>query len=89
MCVRDAAFHSGGHRQHLEGQWPPYKSPDLPQRYDSDPKIPRIHKEAMRSKHAHRLEDSTGREFYGLLDAGTFESVHQPVDNYINAMRGV
>ena len=40
----------------------------------------------MRSEHGHLWKDSAGREFYGLLDAGTFEPVWQPVGNYINAM---
>ena len=59
----------------LGGQRPPYKPPDLPHCYASDLKVPRSHKEAMRSEHAHLWEDSTARELYGLLDAGTFESV--------------
>ena len=57
----------------LGDQRPPYKPPDLPQCYDSDLKVPRSHKEAMRSEHTHLWMDSAGREFYGLLDARTFE----------------
>ena len=59
----------------LKDQLPPYKPPDLPQCYASDLKVPRSHKEAMRSEYAHLWEDSSGREFYGLLDAGTFGPV--------------
>ena len=57
----------------LNDQRPPYKPPDLPQCYVRDLKVPRKHMEAMRSEHAHRWKDSSGREFYGLLEAGTFE----------------
>ena len=56
----------------LGDQRPPYKPPDLPHSYASDLKVPRSHREAMRSEHAHLREDSMGREFYGLLDAGAF-----------------
>ena len=59
----------------LDDQRPPYKPPDLPQCYASDLKVPGSHREAMRSEYAHLWVDSTGREFYGLLDAGTFEPV--------------
>ena len=57
----------------LGDQRPPYKAPDLPHYYASDLKVPKSHKEAMRSEHAHLWKDSAGRQFYGLLDAGTFE----------------
>ncbi|CAB1114006.1 unnamed protein product [Ectocarpus sp. CCAP 1310/34] len=30
-------------------------------------------------------DDAVGREFFGLLDAGTFSPVEQPVENAINA----
>ena len=59
----------------LGDQRPPYKPPDLPHCYASDLKVPKNHKEAMRSEHAHLWKDSVGREFYGLLDAGTFEPI--------------
>ena len=59
----------------LGDQRPPYKPPDLPHCYASDLKAPWIHKEAMRSEHAHVWEDSTAREFYGLRDAEAFEPV--------------
>lgn len=59
----------------LDDQRPPHKPPDLPHCHASDLKVPGSHREAMRSEHAHLWEDSTGREFYGLLDAGTFEPV--------------
>ena len=57
----------------LGDQRPPYKPPDLPHCCASDLTVPRSHKEAMRSEHAHLWKDSAGREFYGLPDAGTFE----------------
>ena len=57
----------------LGDQRPPYKPPYLPHCYASDIKVPRSHKEAMRSEHVHLWKDSVGRQFYGLLDAGTFE----------------
>ena len=59
----------------LNDQRPPHRPPDLPHCYASDLKVPKSHKEAIRSKHAHLWRDSTGREFYGLLDAGTFEPI--------------
>ena len=59
----------------LDDQRPPHKPPDLPHCYASDLKVPRSYREAMRSEHAHLWEDSTGREIYGLVDAGTFEPV--------------
>ena len=66
----------------LGDRQPPYNPPDLPH-CASDPKVPRGHKDAMRSEYAHLREDPTGREFYRLLDAETFELVQQPA---INAM---
>ena len=54
-------------------QLPPHKPPDLKYCYASDLRIPWSYREAMRSDHAHLWEDSTGRRFYVLLDAGTFE----------------
>ena len=57
----------------LGDQRPPHKPPDLPHCYASGLKVPRSNKEAMRSEHAHLWKDSAGREFYGLLDAGTFD----------------
>ena len=51
------------------------KPPDFPHRFASDLKVPRSHKKAMRSEHAHLWKYSAGREFYGLLDAGTFAPV--------------
>ena len=59
----------------LDYQWPPHKPCDLPHSYASDLRVPVSYREAMRLEHAHLWEDSTGREFYGLLDAGTFEPV--------------
>ena len=59
----------------LDDQRPPHSPPDLPHCYASDLKVPKSHKEAMRSGHAHLWGDSTGLEFYGLLDTGTFEPI--------------
>ena len=59
----------------LDDQRPANRPPDLPHCYASDLKVPKIHKELMPSEHAHLCGDSTGREFYGLLDAGTFEPI--------------
>ena len=59
----------------LNDQRLPYKPPDLPQCFARDLRVPRNHTEAMRSEHAHLWKDSSGREFYGLLEAGTFEPV--------------
>ena len=59
----------------LDDQRPPYKPSDLLHCYASDLKVPRSHKEAMRSEQVHLWKDSAGWEFYGLLDAGTFEPV--------------
>ena len=59
----------------MNDQRPPYKPPDLPHCYASDLRVPKSHTEAMRSEYAHLWGDSTGREFYGLLDAGTFKPV--------------
>lgn len=68
----------------LADQRPPCKPPDSPHCYASNFKVPKSHREAMRGEHAYFWEDSTGREFHGLLDAGTSESVEQPVDNFIH-----
>ena len=54
---------------------PPYKSPGMPKCYASDLHVPRSHKEAMRCEHALFWGYSTGREVYGLLDAGTLGPV--------------
>ena len=59
----------------LDDQRPPHKPPDLPHCYASDLRVPGSYREVMRTEYAHLWEDSTGREFYGLLDAGTFEPV--------------
>ena len=45
----------------LGDQRPLYKPPNLPQCYASDLKVPRSHKEDMRSEYAHLWEDSSGR----------------------------
>ena len=57
----------------LDDKRPFHKCPDLPHCYVSDLKASGSYREAMRSEHAHVCEDSTGREFYELLDAGTFD----------------
>ena len=59
----------------LDDERPPHKPPDLPQCYASDLRVPRSYQEATRSEHANLWKDATGREFYGLLDAGTFEPI--------------
>ena len=59
----------------LDDQRPLHKPPDLPHCYASDLRVPGSYREVMRTEYAHLWEDSTGREFYGLLDAGTFEPV--------------
>ena len=41
----------------LGDQRPPYKPPDLPHCDASDLKVPRSHKDAMRSEHDHLWED--------------------------------
>jgi len=41
--------------------------------------------EAMRFEYARIWKDSAGREVRGLLDAGTFKQVSQPVEDLINA----
>ena len=43
-------------------------------------------KEAVQFEHAHLWKDSSGREFYGLLKAETFEPTKQPMDNYISVV---
>ena len=70
----------------LDNQRPPYKLLDLLQCYASDLRVPGSYIEAMRSEHANLWKGSTGREVYGLLDAGTFEPVWHPVDNFVNAV---
>ena len=75
MCFCGGACQPENIDTTLGDQRPSYKPPDLPHCYVSDLKVPRSHKEAMRSEHAHLWEDSTAREFYALLDAGTFEPV--------------
>ena len=67
-------------------QRPPYKLPDLPHCYASDLKAPRSYKDAMRSEHARLCKGLAGRQFYGLLYAGTFEPAYQTVESYINAI---
>lgn len=57
----------------LDDQRPPYKPLKLPQCSTSDLKVPKNQKEAMQSDYGYLWVDSSGREFYGLLDAGTCE----------------
>ena len=57
----------------LGDQRPPYKPPDLPHCHASYLKVPRSHKEAMRSEPARLWKDSAGWGVHGLLDTETFE----------------
>ena len=58
---------------------------DQPHCYANDLKVSASHSEAMRSEYAGIWKDSAGREVRGLLDAGTVNTVLQPVENFINA----
>ena len=64
---------------------PALKPPDKRQCYASDLKVPGSHSEATRSEYARIWKDSAWREVRGLLDAGTFKQVSQPVEDLINA----
>ena len=70
----------------LDGQRPPYKPPGSPHCYASDLKVPRSHKEAVRTEHAHLWKDLAGGGFTDCWMRGLLEQVYQPVGNYINAM---
>ncbi|CAB1098628.1 unnamed protein product [Ectocarpus sp. CCAP 1310/34] len=59
----------------LRAERPPDKMPDLPHCLASDLRVPKTLKEAMRSQHSELWDDAVGREFFGLLDAGTFSPV--------------
>ena len=59
----------------LRAKRPPDKTPDLPHCLASDIRVPKTLKEAMRSQHSELWGDAVGREFFGLLDAGTFSPV--------------
>ncbi|CAB1101905.1 unnamed protein product [Ectocarpus sp. CCAP 1310/34] len=59
----------------LRAERPPDKMPDLPHCLASDLRVPKIFKEAMRSKHSELWDDAVGREFFGLSDAGTLSPV--------------
>ena len=54
----------------LRDQRPPFKPLDWPQCYASDLKVPRSHKEAMRSGYVHLWEDSAGRDFLRIAGCG-------------------
>ncbi|CAB1099934.1 unnamed protein product [Ectocarpus sp. CCAP 1310/34] len=70
----------------LRDQRPPEQRPDLPHCQASDLRVPKSYKEAMASEHRHFWSDSMQREFYGLLEAGTFTPAKlQLVENAINA----
>ncbi|CAB1108760.1 unnamed protein product [Ectocarpus sp. CCAP 1310/34] len=56
----------------LRDQRPPEQRPGLPLCQASDVCIPKSYKEAVASEHRHLWSDSMQREFYGLLEAGTF-----------------
>ena len=59
----------------LRAERPPDKMPDLPHCMASDLREPKTFNEAMRSPHSELWDDAVGREFFGLLDAGTFSPV--------------
>ena len=69
----------------MDDQVPALKPLDQPHCDASDHKVPASHSEAMRSEYAGIWKDSAGREVRGLLDAGTVNTVLQPVENFINA----
>ena len=56
-------------------QRPPEKRPNLPHCYASNLRVPQSYKVVMISEYSELWEDSIAREFYGLLDTGTFEPV--------------
>ncbi|CAB1112668.1 unnamed protein product [Ectocarpus sp. CCAP 1310/34] len=56
----------------LRNQRPPKQRPDLPHCQASDLRIPKSYNEAMASENRHFWGDSMKREFFGLLEAGTF-----------------
>ncbi|CAB1107700.1 unnamed protein product [Ectocarpus sp. CCAP 1310/34] len=59
----------------LRAERPPDKMPDLPHCMASDLREPKTFNEAMRSLHSELWGDAVDREFYGLLDAGTFHAI--------------
>ena len=69
----------------MDDRLPALKPLDQPHYHASDLKVPASHSEAMRSEYARIWKDSAGREGRGLLEAGTFKTVLQPVENFINA----
>ena len=69
----------------IDNLLPALKPPDQPHCYTSDLKVSGSHSEATRSEYARIWKDSAGREVRGLLDAGTFKQVSQPVEDLINA----
>ena len=69
----------------IDNLLPALKPPDQPHCYTIDLKVSGSHSEATRSEYARIWKDSAGREVRGLLDAGTFKQVSQPVEDLINA----
>ncbi|CAB1106216.1 unnamed protein product [Ectocarpus sp. CCAP 1310/34] len=59
----------------LRAERPPDKMPDLPHCLASDLRVPKTLKEAMRSQHPELWDAAVGRDFFGLLDVGTFSPV--------------
>ncbi|CAB1113952.1 unnamed protein product [Ectocarpus sp. CCAP 1310/34] len=66
----------------LRDQRPPEQRPDLPHCQASDLRVPKSYKEAMASEHRHLWSDSMQREFYGLLEAGTFTPAKERCDKF-------
>ncbi|CAB1107872.1 unnamed protein product [Ectocarpus sp. CCAP 1310/34] len=56
----------------LRDQRPPEQRPDLPHCQASDLRIPKSYNGAMASEYRHLWDDSMKREYFGLLEAGTF-----------------
>lgn len=69
----------------LEDARPSPDPPELPQCYAGDLKVPKNYTEAMRSNNAYLWEHSVAKEYYGLLDAGTFREIEQQPETFIKA----
>lgn len=54
---------------------PPEARPELPLCYARDLRVPKTFREAMNSEYSNLWEDSMQREYFGLLDGGTFAPV--------------
>lgn len=60
----------------LHDQRPPCKPLDLPQCYARDLKVPRTHEGGHAVRARTPVEGFSRREFYGLLEAGTFRPIY-------------